>query len=192
MAMSSPSTTPTSKVLCKELRSFVAVENAGEAARMVVAERELLENTEAGPVAPTGAHHLLDVDVPRLDVVELFDLVLLGADRELAVPVAVSPFRMRVAETAHPERQQRLELDAFLAAVVTEQAQRRAFGAPQPLGPTHFVHRCREVVDTRLGVGAEHGFALPDEVEHRLAADEAIAVRTFEAQEVRAAVVPVD
>ena len=59
----------------------------------MLAERELFEHTEPDPVAPTGAHHLLDVDVPRLEVVEVLDLVLLGADRELAVPVRRGPTR---------------------------------------------------------------------------------------------------
>ena len=57
----------------------------------MLAERELFEHAEADCDRPTRPHHLLDVDVPRLDVVELLDLVLLGPDRELAVPVSVAP-----------------------------------------------------------------------------------------------------
>ena len=113
-----------------------AVEDAGETARVVLAERELLEHAEADLVAPAGAHHLLDVDVPRLDVVELLDLVLLGTDRELAVPVTVAPFGMRVAEAAHAEREQRFELDAFLGVVVVEQPQRRALRTAQTRAPS--------------------------------------------------------
>src|SRR6185295_10125778 len=89
----------------------VAVEEAGEAARLVLAECELLEHAEPDAVAPRRAHHLLHVDVPRLEVVELFDFVLLRAHRLLAVPAPVTPLGMRVPEAAHTEREQRLELD---------------------------------------------------------------------------------
>src|SRR5262245_49867725 len=100
-------------MLSRSLRR-VTVDDAGESARVVLADRELFEDAEPDPVAPSRAHHLLDVDVPRLGVVELLDLVLLRSDRELAVPAPVAPFRMRVPEAAHPEREQRLELDVAL------------------------------------------------------------------------------
>src|SRR4029079_11064548 len=109
----------------------VTVDDAGETTRVVLAERELLEYAEPDLVAPLGAHHLLDVDVPRLDVVELFDLVFFGPGRELAVPVAVAPFGMHVAQPAHTERQQRLQLDQRLGAVVMRLAQRCALRASQ-------------------------------------------------------------
>src|SRR5262245_49016921 len=127
-------------------RRVVAVDEARQAAR-VFAEGELFEDAESGLVAPARAHDLLDVDVPRLHVVELFDLVLFGVHRELTVPVAVAPFGMHVANPAHPERDERLELDALLVAVVPQQAQRRALGTPQARRPVDLVDRAGKMME---------------------------------------------
>ena len=68
---------------------------------MVLTDRELFEHADPFAVAPFRAHDLLDVDVPRLDVVELLDLVLLADDRQLAVPLAVGagPHNLRYLVT---------------------------------------------------------------------------------------------
>ena len=168
------------------------VEEAGEAARLVLAERELLEHAEADVVAPARAHHLLDMDVPRLEVVELLDLVLLGADRVLAVPAAVSPLGMRVAEAAHPEREQRLELDALFGAAVAEQAQGRALRPAQSGRPAHLGDRAGEVLDALLGRGAPRRDRRRRSRRARPGCRRSGRRCPLEAQEVRAAVVPVD
>ena len=85
------------------------------------------------------------------------------ADRVLAVPVAVAPLGMRVAEAAHAEREQRLELDALLGAVVAQQPQRRALRAPQARRPPHVVRPCPRDARCAAVVGAPRRVAVADE-----------------------------
>jgi hypothetical protein len=75
---------------------------------------------------------------------------------------------------AHAEREQRLELDAFLVAVVAQEAERGAFRAAQAR-PHARRDRAREMLD--LVVDAPRRVAGTDHVEDGLTADDAIAVR---------------
>src|SRR5439155_9918200 len=141
---------------------------SGQATRPVLAERELLEHAESDPIGPARAHDLLDVDVPGFEIVELLDLVLLGSNRLLAVPAPVPPIGVRVAEPAHTERHQRLELDALLAAVVPQQPERRALRASEPGDPAHAYDGSREVLDRALRrVDAPRRLVVGDELKHR-------------------------
>src|SRR4029450_8048505 len=112
-----------------------------------------------------------------LDVVELLDLVLFAAYSLFAVPVPVAPLRMRVADAAHAEGEQWFELDAFLASVVAEHAQRCAFRPAHAARPSHFGNRPGEVFDARVVVPRRIGRT--DDVEQRLTADDAVAVPPF-------------
>ena len=63
----------------------------------------------------------------------------------------------------------------------------------KPGRPAHLRHRVGEMLDAAFRrVVPPRGVAVADELQHRLAADEAVAVAALEAEEVRAAVVPVD
>src|SRR5205823_4597477 len=115
----------------------------------------------------------------------ILDLVLLRTDRELAVPVSVTPLGMRIAEPAHAERDQRLELDVLLGVIVADQSQCRTLRPAQSRRPTHLVRRARKMTDALVGV--PRGITIADDVEDGLASDPTITVGAFETQEVRAA-----
>ena len=100
---------------------------------------------------------------------------------------------MGVPEAAHPEGQQRFEVDAFLGAVVAHEAQRRTLRSSKAWSPVHVGDGSGEMFDPGGGgVGTPGRVVLADDLQHGLTADEAVAVGPFEAQEVGAAVVPVD
>ena len=77
--------------------------------------------------------------------------MLLRADGLFAVPAPVAPLRMRVAEAAHAEREQRLQLDHLFELPgnrrVAEQTQRRGARAAQARRPMHVRDRAREMLD---------------------------------------------
>src|SRR5690606_13265555 len=94
-------------------RSRRAVEAAGEARRLVGADRELFEDADAGALAPGGPDELLDVEVLVVERVEVGEGPGLGVDGQLTVPRAVVPLGMQVAEAEHLEGEDRRQLDAL-------------------------------------------------------------------------------
>src|SRR5215475_15002361 len=82
------------------------------------AEVDLLEHADPSLRSARRAHDLLDVQVLEGHLVEVGGLPALAADRELALPAAVSPGRVLVADALHAEAGERLERDLLAAAVL--------------------------------------------------------------------------
>src|SRR4029453_16479686 len=92
------------------------IEQLAEAVARVRAEGDLLEHADALLVARARADDLLDVLVVDRHLVELGGLPRFARHRELALPEAVAPLRMHVADPLHPEAEERLEVDDPLLA----------------------------------------------------------------------------
>ena len=73
-------------------------------------------NTPWPTVAAAGDDDLLDVDVFQRQRVELAVFPALAADGQLAVPLAVAPLRVLVAQALHAVQQQRLKVDLHALA----------------------------------------------------------------------------
>src|SRR6476661_7577887 len=97
------------------------VEELLEAVAGVGAERDLLEHADPDLVAGRGAHHLLEVLVLEGHRIEVGDLPRLARVRELALPHAVAPLGVHVADALHAEADERLEVDVLAPAVVVHQ-----------------------------------------------------------------------
>src|SRR5262245_29637724 len=98
-------------------RSGRRVEEALEAVLRVRPDADLLEHADAGLAAAARAHHLLDVLVVERVLVQVSHLPRLAGLRVLALPLAVPPDRVLVADSLHAEAEQRLELDLVALAV---------------------------------------------------------------------------
>jgi hypothetical protein len=110
-------------------------------------ERDLLEDADADLVAARGPHHLLEVLVLVRHRFEVGDLPRLPRVRELALPHAVTPLGVHVADALHAEADERLEVDVLAPAVGVDERDASVPGAARP----------GEVVDVVLDVGEQLG-----------------------------------
>src|SRR5262249_14508541 len=124
------STAPSAATCSSRSRSWSGgVEELLEAVAGVGAERDLLEHADALLVAARRAHHLLQVLVLERHGLQLVDLPRLASVRELALPHAVTPLGVHVADALHPEADERLEVDVLATAVGVHQRDARVPGA---------------------------------------------------------------
>ena len=145
--------------------TLVPVEDAGEAARHVLAERELLEHAEPDAIAPRAR---ITCWMWMFHGSTLSSSSTLCSSEPTACSpcqCAVAPLGVRVAEAAHPEREQRLELDharrrrCAAAGRSVAPCERRRPGAQRT-----FAHRVGQVLDAaRRRLGAPRRVAVADE-----------------------------
>ena len=141
-------------------------------------------------VAAGRAHHLLEVLVLERHRVEVVDLPGLPRVRELALPHAVAPLRVHVADALHAEADERLEVDVVAPTVGVHERDARVPGAPRAREVVDLVLDAREQLDAGvLGAGDVAGRRVHRQ--HRAVGVPAVGVGVLEHAEVRAAVVPV-
>ena len=83
-------------------------------------EMNLFEHADALFVSNACTNDLLDVLIRQIQIVCIFDLPGLTANRELTLPLAVTPFRMGITDALHAKHEQRLEIDVRAAALEIE------------------------------------------------------------------------
>src|ERR1700722_7580809 len=81
----------------------VAVEEAGEAGRVMGANGDLFEDPYACAVAHGGTDEVLQVDRGEVEGIEVVETDGLASDLELAVVAAVTPVGVPVADASHAE-----------------------------------------------------------------------------------------
>src|SRR5262245_11183782 len=141
----------------KPIATFISgrrVEEALEAVLRVRADRDLLEHAHADVVAAARPHDLLDVLVLRRVLVQVGGLPRLAGLRVLALPLAVAPDRVLVADALHAEGEQRLQHDLVLLPVDLDLGDRGALRAA----------RAGRVLDLVIDVEERH---LPRVVDER-------------------------
>src|SRR5262249_61775337 len=104
----------------------------------VAAERRLLEYSDPVLAAQTRGAELLDVEVARIHRVELGQRPVDSVDDLGALPLAVTPFRIEIAEAAHLEGEDGIERDGEGRAAMWGERDlggARAAGARTPAHP---------------------------------------------------------
>src|ERR1700676_5031161 len=114
-----------------------SVEEADEPGRFIGTETDLLQHADAGALSIAGADNLLDVKMLRRQWVKLLRIERLPADFQLALPHALSPLGMSVAEALHLELQDWFEDDRACLAVVINQVD---LGGPRQPRAGNIVH----------------------------------------------------
>ena len=84
-------------------------------------DAQLLDNAVAQPVIHARAHQLLDVKVFHRKRIERAAAPSVSRHRQLALPKAVAPLRMTIADALHLKRQDRFERNFFPLATLVQQ-----------------------------------------------------------------------
>src|SRR3979490_763217 len=91
--------------------TFRAVEEACEPGRFIGTETDLLQHADAGALSISGADDLLHMEMFGREWVKLLRIECLPANFQLALPHALSPLGMSIAEALHLELEDWFEGD---------------------------------------------------------------------------------
>src|SRR5258708_16552190 len=123
-------------------------------------ETVLLKHADAGALSISSADTLLDVKMLRREWVKLLRIEGLPADFQLALPHALSPLGMAVAEALHLELQDWFEGDRTRLAVVINQVDLGGSRQPRPGNIVHPMPPVRHAL-VRSVLTAGHGAFRP-------------------------------
>jgi hypothetical protein len=105
--------------------TFRPVKEASEPRRFIGTETDLLQHADAGALSIAGADDLLNVKMFRREWIKLLRIERFPANFQLALPHALSPLGVTIAEALHLELQDWFEGDRARLAVVIIARSRR-------------------------------------------------------------------
>src|ERR1700722_1109227 len=154
-------------------RNAVSVQQAGQSARLMGSDGDLLDDAYAAAVTHRRNNEVLDVDGGEVGGIEVVQPDRLAPGLERAVNSSVSPVWVPVADAAHAEGEDLLDLDEDFALVGVIEPQSRAFDFSASGLPVEFVADVVTFADAGCaprrcavgdGIDDQRGFAPPSAV----------------------------